>query len=158
MLAWCAGLRYYKGAALSGEAVIFFDARTKIGHAMFSIRRSLGSGFALALFLAAQSAATDQPYEKHARQEVEFGIQVARQGLWKEAMYRWQKAAELDPTNAQARNNLGVAYEQAGEFELAEKEYKRALELDPKSMHIRQNYELFRESYEKRKRKESANE
>lgn len=125
---------------------------------MFSFGRILGSGFVLTLLLAGQSAALDQLHERQARQEIEFGIEVARQGLWKEAMYRWQKAAELDPTNAQARNNLGVAYEQAGEFELAEQEYKRALELDPKSMYIRQNYELFRESYEKRKRKESANE
>jgi Flp pilus assembly protein TadD len=64
---------------------------------------------------------------------------------------------ELDPENAKARNNLGVAYEQAGEFELAEREYKRALELDEENLYIRQNYELFRESYEKRKRKESGN-
>jgi type IV pilus assembly protein PilF len=88
------------------------------------------------------------------KQEVEFGIEVARRGLWKEAIYRWEKAVELDQGNSSARNNLAVAYEQEGEFELAEQEYKRALELDPDSIHIRQNYELFREAYEKRKRKE----
>lgn len=88
------------------------------------------------------------------KQEVEFGIEVARRGLWKEAIYRWEKAVELDPSNASARNNLAVAYEQEGDFELAEGEYKRALELDPNSIYIRQNYELFREAYEKRKRKE----
>jgi Tfp pilus assembly protein PilF len=46
-----------------------------------------------------------------------------------------------------------VAYEQEGEFELAEQEYKRALELDSDNLYIRQNYELFREAYERRKRK-----
>jgi len=91
---------------------------------------------------------------KKSKQEVEFGIEVARRGLWKEAIYRWEKAVELDPSYASARNNLAVAYEQEGEFELAEQQYKRALELDPNSVYIRQNYELFREAYENRKRKE----
>ncbi len=91
-----------------------------------------------------------------AKKQVAFGIEVARCGLWYEAIFRWKKAVELDPQNASARNNLGVAYEQAGEFELAEQEYKRALELDSESIYIRQNYELFRESYEKRKRKDAG--
>ena len=85
---------------------------------------------------------------------MEFGIEVARQGLWREAIFRWEKAVELDPDNASARNNLAVAYEQDGQFELAEQEYERALDLDTDNMYIRQNYELFREAYEKRKRKE----
>ncbi|MFQ5789679.1 MAG: tetratricopeptide repeat protein [Acidobacteriota bacterium] len=117
----------------------------------------LGKGRAVLFFLllsaglVAPAAADEDPREK-AKREVEFGIEVARAGLWKEAIYRWQKAVELDPQNASARNNLGVAYEQAGEFERAEKEYKRALELDAGNMYIRQNFELFREAYERKKR------
>lgn len=99
-------------------------------------------------------AAADLEPEEKARLEVEFGIRVAMEGLWREAIYRWEKAVELDPSNAKARNNLGVAYEQAGEFELADEAYKKALELDGENPYIRQNYELFRETYEKRKRKE----
>jgi Flp pilus assembly protein TadD len=83
---------------------------------------------------------------------VEFGIEVARSGLWREAIFRWQKAVELDPENAAARNNLAVAYEQEGEFQLADREYQRALRLDAGNVYIRQNYELFREAYEKRNR------
>ena len=29
--------------------------------------------------------------------QVEFGINVAQRGLWREAIYRWEKAVELDP-------------------------------------------------------------
>jgi Flp pilus assembly protein TadD len=101
-------------------------------------------------------ARADDKSTKQSKQQVEFGIRVARQGLWKEAIFRWEKAVELDPDNASARNNLAVAYEQDGQFEFAEREYKRALELKPDNTYIRQNYELFRESYEKRKRKEQA--
>ncbi len=104
------------------------------------------------LCLAAPAFAGDSQRER-AKKEIEFGIAAARQGLWREAIYRWEKAVELDPDNASARNNLAVAYEQAGEFELADKEYQRALELDGDNAYIRQNYELFRESYERRKRK-----
>ena len=90
--------------------------------------------------------------EDAAREQVAFGIEVARLGLWHEAIYRWEKAVELDPKNASARNNLAVAYEQAGQFEQANEEYERALELDPDNLYIRQNYELFREAYERKKR------
>lgn len=90
--------------------------------------------------------------EKESKEQVAFGIEVAQRGLWREAIYRWEKAVELDSDNASARNNLAVAYEQSGEFDLANEEYERALELDADNLYIRQNYELFREAYERKKR------
>lgn len=106
---------------------------------------------ALALFLALNFLSVPaRAVERFSRLEVELGIEVARHGMWREAIFRWQKAVELDPENAAARNNLAVAYEQEGEFQLADQEYQRALGLD--AVYIRQNYELFREAYEKRNR------
>src|SRR5436190_24379382 len=49
-----------------------------------------------------------------ARTQVDFGIDVAQRGLWREAIYRWEKAVELDPTYAAAYNDLAVAYEHEG--------------------------------------------
>ena len=127
---------------------------------MLSAIKTLGRQGALTavLLLACLSLPVyaDGKSTKQAKQQVEFGIRVARQGLWREAIFRWEKAVELDPDNASARNNLGVAYEQDGQFEEAEQEYERALDLNPDNMYIRQNYELFREAYEKRKRKERS--
>ena len=117
------------------------------------LRSRITTVLTLALLALARPAFADKKPEEVAKKEVEFGIEVARIGLWREAVYRWQKAIELDPSNASARNNLGVAYEQAGQFDLADEQYKRALELNSGNMYIRQNYELFREAYEKRKRK-----
>jgi superkiller protein 3 len=82
---------------------------------------------------------------KEARNQVEFGIRVASQGLWREAIYRWERAVELDPTYAAAYNNLAIAYETAGEFQKAKQAYEKALELDPKSVYIKQNFDLFKE-------------
>ena len=80
-----------------------------------------------------------------AKSQVEFGIDVAERGLWREAMFRWERAAELDPTYAAAFNNLAIAYEHEGQFAKARQAYERALKLEPNNIQIRQNYDLFRE-------------
>jgi Flp pilus assembly protein TadD len=80
-----------------------------------------------------------------ARSQVEFGISVAQRGLWREAIYRWEKATELDPTYGAAFNDLAIAYEHEGQLDKARKAYEKALELDPNNAQVRQNYELFKE-------------
>jgi len=113
---------------------------------------SLRACLAVVFLLAIPCGLTADDREQASREQVSFGIDVARMGLWREAIYRWEKAVELDPDNASARNNLAVAYEQSGTFDLANEEYERALELDSDNLYIRQNYELFREAYERKKR------
>src|SRR5437867_12285865 len=80
-----------------------------------------------------------------AKEQVAFGIDVAQRGLWREAIYRWEKAVEIDPTYAAAYNDLAVAYEHEGEFQKARAAYEKALALDPDNVQIRQNYDLFKE-------------
>jgi Flp pilus assembly protein TadD len=84
-----------------------------------------------------------------ARQQVEFGIEVAQKGLWKEAVYRWERATQLDPTYAQAFNNLAIGYEQLGQMDKAKAAYDRARALAPDNAYIRQNIELFKELNER---------
>ena len=88
-----------------------------------------------------------------AKEQVEFGIKVAQNGLWKEAAYRWEKAVQLDPTYAAAWNNLAVAYEQQGNFDKAREAYEKAVGLDPKNLLFRQNYDLFKEINDRTKRR-----
>ena len=80
-----------------------------------------------------------------AKAQVEFGINVAQRGLWREAIYRWEKAVQLDPKYAAAYNDLAIAYEHEGQLDKARKAYEKALELDPNNQQVRQNYELFKE-------------
>ena len=98
---------------------------------------------ALALALTTLPAWADARSE--ARSQVEFGINVAQKGLWREAIYRWEKAVEIDPTYAAAHNDLAIGYEHEGQLDKARKAYERALELAPNNTQIRQNYELFKE-------------
>src|SRR5690606_3171967 len=65
---------------------------------------------AVVLILAFAGPASAQRGE--AKKQVEFGVQVAERGLWREAIFRWERATQLDPTYAAAFNNLAVAYEQ----------------------------------------------
>ena len=88
-----------------------------------------------------------------AKAQVEFGIKAAQAELWKEATYRWEKATQLDPTYAQAWNNLAIGYEHQGRFDDAESAYQRAMKLDSKNALIRQNYDLFTEIYGRTKRR-----
>jgi Flp pilus assembly protein TadD len=80
-----------------------------------------------------------------AKAQVEFGVNVAQRGLWREAIYRWEKATELDPTYAAAYNDLAIAYEHEGQLDKARKAYEKAIELDPNNSQIQQNFELFKE-------------
>ena len=80
-----------------------------------------------------------------AKKQVDFGIEVAQRGLWREAIYRWERATLIDPAYAAAHNNLAIAYEQEGDLDKARAAYEKALELEPGNQFITQNYELFRE-------------
>ena len=88
-----------------------------------------------------------------AKAQVEFGIRVAQNGLWKEATYRWEKAVQIDSSYAEAWNNLAIGYEHQGRFDDADKAYQNALKLDPKNVSIRQNYDLFKEINDRTKRR-----
>ena len=84
-----------------------------------------------------------------AKEQVEFGISVAQKGLWKEAIYRWERATQIDPNYAAAFNDLAVAYEHEGMLEKAAEAYERALKLEPNNPMVRQNFELFKEIHDR---------
>ena len=106
------------------------------------VRKTLG---ALALLLVLGVATPRADARGDAKAQVEFGIEVARRSLWREARYRFQRAIDLDPTYAPAWNNLGIAFEQEGRFDEAREAYETALDLDPDDVMIEQNYDLFLE-------------
>ena len=102
------------------------------------------------LLIASVAGASDR---SKAKEQVEFGIKVAQNGLWNEALYRWKRAVELDPSYAAAWNNLAIAFEHEGRFEEARQAYEKAVQLDAKNMLIKQNYDLFKEINERTKRR-----
>jgi Flp pilus assembly protein TadD len=104
--------------------------------------RSFGSALVLAFLIAVPVFADAR---SDAKSQVAFGIDVAQKGLWREAIYRWERAVQIDPTYAAALNNLAVAYEHEGQLDKARQAYEKALDVEPNNLQIRQNYELFKE-------------
>src|SRR6185503_8073733 len=90
-----------------------------------------------------------------AKKQVEFGISVAQRGLWREAIYRWERATEIDPTYAAAHNSLANAHEHEGDLDKARAAYEKALELEPNNAFIKQNYELFKEINDRTSRQDT---
>jgi Flp pilus assembly protein TadD len=103
---------------------------------------------AWATALAAQAGPERDP--DRAREQVDFGIDMAVEGLWDEAIFRFDRARQLDPSYAEAFNNLGVAFEHVGRLSEARAMYERALELDPEAAFIKENYERFLEIHDRR--------
>ena len=101
------------------------------------------------VLMAALSSVAYADARSDAKAQVEFGIAVAQRGLWKEAIYRWERATQIDPTYAAGFNNLAVAYEHEGMLDKAAEAYERALKLEPNNVLVRQNFELFKEIHDR---------
>ena len=91
-----------------------------------------------------------------ASSQLAFGVDMARRGLWKEALFRFQQAEKLEPENPRIQSNLGVAAEAAGQFDKALEYYQKALRLAPNDKGIRTNYTRFVEFYQGFKGKKDA--
>lgn len=84
------------------------------------------------------------------RNSLDFANQCAMEGLWDEAIYRWERALADNPGSAAIHNNLAVAYEKKGELDKARQEYQKALQLAPGNEQIKKNYEKFSRKDEKK--------
>ncbi|MEM7050513.1 MAG: tetratricopeptide repeat protein [Acidobacteriota bacterium] len=80
--------------------------------------------------------------------QVDFGVDMARRGLWSEALFRFQQAERLEPNNFRVMNNLAVAYEANGLFDEALEAYQKALGASPNNRELRRNYSRFVEFYQ----------
>jgi Flp pilus assembly protein TadD len=83
-----------------------------------------------------------------------FGVRMAKMNLWREAMFRFRRATQIEPDNAMAHNNLAVAYEATGDFDAASKEYREALRLDRSNEFIQKNYSRYVEFMQRGKKRD----
>jgi Flp pilus assembly protein TadD len=105
------------------------------------------SGAWILTLLLVASACTSYSHTDRPSTQLAFGTDVAKEGHWREAAFRFEQAIAKDPSNARAHNNLAVAMEANGDFARALVEYKKALELEPNNEYIRRNYARFAEFY-----------
>lgn len=80
--------------------------------------------------LAAKSKKSKRESDRRIKEYLRFGAEMAEKGLWREAMFQWQKVLQSRPGHVQAMNNIGVAFEAQGDLDAAIAMYERALEAD----------------------------
>lgn len=115
------------------------------------MKRALASCCLLLLLSAGCSHA---PQLNRPNTQDNFGVQMAKMSLWREALFRFQRAVQLNPGDAMAHNNLAVAYEANGDVEKARKEYLEALKLDKSNQYIQKNYSRYVEFLSRNKKRQ----
>ncbi|HUP44658.1 MAG TPA: tetratricopeptide repeat protein [Thermoanaerobaculia bacterium] len=108
---------------------------------------------ALTLLLAVGSGGCASSSDPATLQE-RFGVRMAKMNLWREAMFRFQRAVEMNPENAMAHNNLAVALEANGDFDGAGEAYREAMRLDRSNEYIQKNYSRFVEFTTRERRRQ----
>lgn len=81
-----------------------------------------------------------------ADKQLKFGIDMAKRGLWNEALFRFKRAEQGMPNSPVLLNNLAVASEAVGRFDDALEYYKRGAASGNRE--LRKNYSRFLEFYQ----------
>src|SRR5712692_7192235 len=117
------------------------------------MKRMLRRFAATAAVLTAAACQHHADLSKPATQD-NFGVQMAKMNLWREALFRFRRAVEINPADPMAHNNLAVAYEANGDFDSARKEYLEALKLDRSNQYIQKNYSRYVEFLSRNKKRQ----
>jgi Flp pilus assembly protein TadD len=107
----------------------------------------VGATLVLVAIISAGAVFAGNPDAKEASAEMKWGFKAARQGYWQEALMRFEHANELTPNQPRILNNVAVAQEANGLFEMALLTYQEGLSLDPNNNALRRNYMRYQEFY-----------
>ena len=107
----------------------------------------IGVFLAAAVAVSYGTAVAGDPNAKEAAAEMEWGFKAARRGYWQEALMRFEHANELTPSQSRILNNIAVAQEANGLYEMALLTYQEGLALDPGNSALQRNYTRFQEFY-----------
>jgi len=108
---------------------------------------SIGLVMVMALLLSSSAALGARKDPDNASDQLAFGVQMAKRGLWSEALFRFKQAERLRPGDPRVLNNMAVAYEALGRFELALEYYQQAIKADRTNDDLKRNYSRFIEFY-----------
>jgi Flp pilus assembly protein TadD len=108
---------------------------------------TVGAVMFLATAFPCGMAEAGDPNSKEASAEMKWGFKAAKRGYWQEALLRFEHANELTPNKARILNNIAVAQEANGLYEMALLTYQEGLALEPNNQALRRNYTRFQEFY-----------
>ena len=79
-----------------------------------------------------------------------FGVQMAKMSLWREALFRFRRAVEINPSDPMAHNNLAVVLMEMGKYEESREELVKALALRRYFEPALSNFKLVQERIRQR--------
>lgn len=88
-------------------------------------------------------AKADRETAARIAKDLAFASEMARKGLWREALFRWERVLAQRPEDAHLLNNVAVAREALGDREGARQAYERALQLTTERQ-VEDNFVYFR--------------
>ena len=109
---------------------------------------ALIAGVLLLATLAGAAEAQKRKVSPEAKEQWQFGVDMAGRGLWSEALFRFEQARRIEPEHPAILSNIAVAHEALGLFEEALDYYRQALRLAPRERDVRRNYSRFVEYYQ----------
>lgn len=130
---------------MAGPSAAIRNAEDRLNARPSAIPWLLGG---LVLCLLATAACSGANRDESPEAQLRFGVEMAKQGLWQEALFRFEKANRLDPKNPKILNNLAVAQEANGRFDAALETYREALAIAPGSRDLKDNYARFVDFYQ----------
>lgn len=136
--------RHHVPAARADRATMFRPVKTNPGP--FRLAALWVLLVALMVTSSACGGGAREPAEVTPSQ-LQFGVKMAKRGLWNEALFRFRAADRLDPQNPRIINNIAVAYEALGQFDKALEHYQEAVRAAPSNAELRKNYSRFVEFY-----------
>ena len=107
----------------------------------------VGAALVIVATVSSGVAVAGDASSKEASAEMKWGFKAARRGYWQEALMRFEHANELTPNQPRILNNIAVAQEANGLYEMALLTYQEGLTIDPSNSALRRNYARFQEFY-----------
>lgn len=99
----------------------------------------IGRALLLAALAAASPAVGAGADEDRRAEWLRFAAEMAGNGDWREARYRWERMLVSDPDDPKVLNNLAVAHEVLGDPERAAELYEKSLAQSGNDSRIREN-------------------
>ncbi|MYB18731.1 MAG: tetratricopeptide repeat protein [Holophagales bacterium] len=127
--------------------VIYTGSMTRTAHRRPRVLALIAGVLVLAAIPGAAEA-QKRKVAPEAKEQWQFGVDMANRGLWSEALFRFEQARRIEPEHPAILSNIAVAHEALGLFEEALDYYRQALRLAPRERDVRRNYSRFVEYYQ----------
>lgn len=127
--------------------VIYTGSMTRTAHRRPRVLALIAGVLVLAAIPDAAEA-QKRKVAPEAKEQWQFGVDMANRGLWSEALFRFEQARRIEPEHPAILSNIAVAHEALGLFEEALDYYRQALRLAPRERDVRRNYSRFVEYYQ----------